>query len=790
MYYGVDIHHLLREAKAEANISKPIPTALPTPPAEPQSTKLSLLWTEKYRARKFTDLIGDERTHRAVMHWLKRWDQIVFPGSYRPKPQARTPAGFDVEDRAHRKILMLTGPPGLGKTTLAHVCAKQAGFEVQEINASDERSRDVVRGRIRDMVGTENVKGVDTKTVCGKVRKAGKPVCVIVDEVDGAVSGSGGSGEGGFVKALIDLVILDQKNSTTLGTLSQAPTKRRERGDKFRMLRPLILICNDVYHPSLRPLRQSSMAEVVHVRKPQVQTIASRLHSIFGQEGVPADTDGVRRLCEATWGVSNRKEDRSAAGAGEGDMRGIMVVAEWVAGKLRSMRDATGDIRLTRRWIEDHVLSDLAHGGGGARGVGRGGPKDIVNRIFAEGAGFPKASIVPTPSHATSAGIGTVKGVTETLKKTATERLRQLLDTNGDSDRIMTDVWVSYPTQSFQDDTLLSKPDSAYEWLHFHDCLSSAVHTSNEWELAPYLSTPVLAFHHLFASQTRSWAPAKDSNKEDSTEEPHPLFSLSAPWAASEARKSHEAILQSFQASLTLPLTRLFPAPSEVATDLLPYLLRMLNPNINPTVIGGSGSDRGTASVRKSSEQALVSRAVSAMAAAGVHFDRIRVSPDATTQAGGTKLVYRMEPALDSLGEFETGGKGFGEAAGAKTRFAVRQLLEQELKKDEMKRAEAARMARFRVGINANGDPDTLPNAREHKGGVDDPAKRVRVARDFFGRPMSSSNPDAGMKENGQARATAADQRKGHARYWITHHEGFSNAVRKPVSLADLMRDL
>ncbi|KAK5175403.1 Chromosome transmission fidelity protein 18 [Saxophila tyrrhenica] len=786
-YYGINIHQLLEDAQAEESIPKEA-LELPTPPAEQASHKASLLWTEKYRAKKFTDLIGDERTHRSVMHWLKRWDQTVFPGSYRPKAKAK---GFNepVEEKPHRKILMLTGPPGLGKTTLAHVCAKQAGYEVQEINASDERSGNVVKGRIRDMLGTENVRGVEKKTDAGKVRKSGKPVCVVVDEVDGVVSGSGGSGEGGFVKALIDLVNLDQKNSSALGTLQQAPV-RKKKGDRFRLLRPMILICNDVYHPSLRPLRQGSYAEIIHVRKPPVQTLVSRLQSVFEKEGVPCESDGVRRLCEATWGVSNRKEDRNGAGAGEGDMRG-----EWVAGKLRSINNATGNARLTRRWVEENVLSDLGHGGGATRGLGRGGPKDIVERVFQEGAGFPKSSVLVTPQHQTAHG--SVKGVAEGAKRTAGERLRELVDTLGDTDRIMTDCFSSYPEHPFQDDTYLSKPDSAYEWLNFHDRLSSAVYRSNEWELAPYLSTPVLAFHHLFASPTRAQyanVPLDDADTTETTPS-HPFHGTQASWAAHEAEKHNTALLQSLQSSLDSDLSRHFSRHYDIATDLLPYLLRMLSPNVNPVVVGGSNSSGGTstASVRKASEQQLIQRAVHAMGASGVRFDRTKVSSAEDGVVGpagyGTQWIYRMEPSLDELGTFQTGGKGFGESGG-KMRYAVRQVLDQEWTKEEKRRAEVARLKRFTGGV--------LPGVGEvEMGGAESLGKdgekvvdKVVIKRDFFGRPITFSRPTSSREEGNKSAERQEPQKPEEEKVWVTYHEGFSNAVRKPLTLAELMKDL
>jgi chromosome transmission fidelity protein 18 len=570
-YYGVDIHRLLDDiAQDEKLKAASVSTSIEVQPTierdhvpnQPAMKQRTLMWTEKYRARKFTDLVGDERTHRSVLRWLKGWDHIVFPGSKQKQLLSKKHADQS-EERSHRKVLLLTGPPGLGKTTLAHVCAKQAGYEVQEINASDERSRDVVKGRIRDMVGTENVRGLKVETAEGTTRKAGRPVCVVVDEVDGVVSGSGGGGEGGFIKALVDLIALDEKNSrpTVTQTSSSAP-KRKKRGDKFQMLRPLILICNDVYHPSLRPLRQGAIAEIVHMRKPNLNMVVSRVHSIFEKEGVPSDVDGVRRLCEATWGVSTKKEGGTGTGTGEGDIRSVMVVGEWVATKLRASSGSLSATcpRLTRKWIEGNILGDLGHGGGAARSLGRGGAKDVVDRVFQEGAGFPKTNPVTTSAAQAALDREGAVGVAEATKRRAVERLREMIDTSGDTERILTDCFTTYPSQPIQDDTFLSKPNAAYDWLHFHDLLSSQITNSQEWELAPYMSSSILGFHHLFATshtarQTYSGRP--NGKEEDEEAERVPFSGPSAPFTAAETLKANTASITTLQSSLSLPLVRM-----------------------------------------------------------------------------------------------------------------------------------------------------------------------------------------------------------------------------------------
>jgi len=73
--------------------------------------------------------------------------------------------------------MLLSGPPGLGKTTLVHVVAKHCGYSPFEINASSDRSADTVKTKI--------VQAIEMTDIRSK-----RPNLVIIDEIDG-VSGGG-----------------------------------------------------------------------------------------------------------------------------------------------------------------------------------------------------------------------------------------------------------------------------------------------------------------------------------------------------------------------------------------------------------------------------------------------------------------------------------------------------------------------------------------------------------------------------------------------------------------------
>lgn len=145
------------------------------------------------------------------------------------------------------------------------------------------------------------------------------------------------------------------------------------------------------------------------------------------------------------------------------------------------------------------------------------------------------------------------------------------------------------------------------------------------------------------------------------------------------------------------------------------------------------------------------------------------------------------------LSTFETAGAHVL-AAQIPVRYAVRQVLDQELQKTITQRDTAARQARFRAGMGGGGSVpdqhDLLPHDDKENASAGQKALPIMptiVKKDFFGRvvlekPLAEIDGNSGGQKKGQA----AD--KGENKVWVTYHEGLNNAVRKPITLEDFLK--
>ncbi|KAF9438709.1 hypothetical protein BGZ76_005654 [Entomortierella beljakovae] len=314
---SMPIHRMMDELDAEIRIQKQEAINLielgesdeldiETGSSNSQSERL---WVDKYKPRKYTDLMGDERVNRGVLSWIKEWDQCVFGRKYKkyvPEYKQQQQQQFkefrkqDPLGRPDRKILLITGPPGLGKTTMAHVIAKQAGYNVIEVNASDDRTGQSVKGKIESVLDNQSIIGNN------------KPSLLIIDEIDG-VSSSGG--EHSFIKLLVDIATVE---AATKEDKAKAAGKKSKKGTKKPLMRPIICICNDQYAPALRPLRV--IAQIYQFKKPSIRGIVTRLQQICEIEKIPSDTRAFGALYEMT----------------EGDMRSCLNTLQFIKGKIRA----------------------------------------------------------------------------------------------------------------------------------------------------------------------------------------------------------------------------------------------------------------------------------------------------------------------------------------------------------------------------------------------------------------------------------------------------------------------
>ncbi|VDO88752.1 unnamed protein product [Heligmosomoides polygyrus] len=223
----------------------------------------SSMWVNKYAPRTYMELLSDDGVNRNLMTWVKLWDECAFNRKFinTPKPTSAKEKDILTLDsgkprRPTHKIVLLSGPAGLGKTTLANIVARQAGYAVVELNASDSRNIPDFEKALEGAARTSRT-----------LDKSSRPNCLILDEIDGAP-----------VEAIRYLV------------------KAIQASGKKMIRRPIICICNSLYTPSLRDLR--AIAFNIQLTPTTKERLVQRLSTIADLEEVRVDRFALQRLVE------------------------------------------------------------------------------------------------------------------------------------------------------------------------------------------------------------------------------------------------------------------------------------------------------------------------------------------------------------------------------------------------------------------------------------------------------------------------------------------------------------
>ena len=87
------------------------------------------LWVDKHRPRKLAELIGNNANITRIIDFLKHFHSNFAKPKEKPLKKLL------------KRALLLSGPPGVGKTSAARLCAELHGYEVVEFNASDVRNK-------------------------------------------------------------------------------------------------------------------------------------------------------------------------------------------------------------------------------------------------------------------------------------------------------------------------------------------------------------------------------------------------------------------------------------------------------------------------------------------------------------------------------------------------------------------------------------------------------------------------------------------------------------------------
>ncbi|XP_072935597.1 replication factor C subunit 1 [Epargyreus clarus] len=254
----------VKSEPSDKSVKKEIEQSKTNNETSPNKSALSssLMWVDKYKPQNLKQIIGqhgEASNVKKLCNWLTKWYVNRKAKLPKPSPWAKN------DDGGYYKAALLSGPPGVGKTTTVSLVCKELGFDMVEFNASDTRSKTLIKEQIGELLTTTSLSAY-AKGDTGKQAVTKKHV-LVMDEVDGMA----GNEDRGGLQELIALI-----KTTSV---------------------PIICMCNDRNSQKMRSL--VNYCYDLRFTRPRVDQIKSAMLSICFKEGVKVPPDVVAQLAVA-----------------------------------------------------------------------------------------------------------------------------------------------------------------------------------------------------------------------------------------------------------------------------------------------------------------------------------------------------------------------------------------------------------------------------------------------------------------------------------------------------------